>query len=140
MREISRMTALSGLDLLLPFSKALRAARLSDLISKRVSEGDLASHSRRATKIASASHTEIKVGSFNFAAKRSQSSCVIGSVKYFTILPCRMRMPPKPQGDASVQILALGLPWGGSTDVVVILLPTRCGGRRQSSWRFRVVP
>ena len=39
MRAISRMIALRGLDLLVPFSMALRAARLSDLISNRVQAG-----------------------------------------------------------------------------------------------------
>ena len=40
MSAISLMTALSGGALLLPFSMAFRAAKLSDLISKRVRVGD----------------------------------------------------------------------------------------------------
>ena len=39
MRAISRMTAFKDLDLLVPFSMALRAAKLSDLISKREHAG-----------------------------------------------------------------------------------------------------
>ena len=39
MRAISRMTAFKDLDLLVPFSMALRAAKLSDLISKREQAG-----------------------------------------------------------------------------------------------------
>ena len=125
---ISPMILFTPGALLEPLEMEHKAPRLSDRSSTDVFSPMWWDHDLRATSAASASHRVVKAESPRLALKLHNLLSWMMSAKYAVSKPLWKRMPPMPQGLASVEILTrseTAVPRGGAGEISHPLIQKR---------------